>query len=149
MPARNFLISSQKKNLQKALLEDKCPHFRKHILIILLLNDGKTHKEVADFIGCSVRIVDYWFIQGDPENIDSFRDKREQGNYQKVTPKYINLLLEVIDKSPSEVGYEFGRWTAQRLATYLAELTGIKLSSSQIRRILKKKGIAMFGQNTV
>jgi len=37
------------------------------------------------------------------------------------------------------LGYEFGRWTAQRLATYLENTTGIKLSSSQVRRILEQK----------
>jgi transposase len=61
------------------------------------------------------------------------------GNYHKATEEYINLLLEVIDKEPQEYGYEFGNWTAQRLATYLEQETGIKLSGSQIRRILSKK----------
>ena len=37
------------------------------------------------------------------------------------------------------MGYDFGRWTGERLATYLAEQTGIKLSGSQVRRILKRK----------
>ena len=49
------------------------------------------------------------------------------------------MLLEVVEKAPSEFGYEFGRWTAQRLSTYLQEQTGIKLSSKQITRILQKK----------
>ncbi len=53
------------------------------------------------------------------DNLDSLRDKREQGNYRKATEEYIALLLEVVEKAPSEFGYEFGRWTAQRLATYL------------------------------
>jgi transposase len=48
-------------------------------------------------------------------------------------------LLETIDKEPQEMGYEFGRWTAKRLATYLTEQTGIELSSSQVTNILKKK----------
>jgi transposase len=47
--------------------------------------------------------------------------------------------MEVIEKDPEELGYEFGRWTAQRLATYLEGETGIKLSGSQVRRILKSK----------
>ena len=50
-----------------------------------------------------------------------------------------NLLLEVIEKNPDECGYEFGRWTSARLATYLELKTGIKLSSSQVRRILDRK----------
>lgn len=47
--------------------------------------------------------------------------------------------MKVIEIEPSELGYEFGRWTGARLSTYLAEQTGIELSSSQIRRILKEK----------
>ena len=62
-----------------------------------------------------------------------------EGNYKKATTEYINKLMEVIDKEPEELGYKFGRWTAQRLATYLEGETGIKLSGSQVRRILKAK----------
>ena len=51
----------------------------------------------------------------------------------------MQLLLKTVDIEPAELGYEFGRWTAERLATYLTEQTGIDLSSSQVRRILKQK----------
>ena len=78
---------------------------------------------------------------------DSLRDKREQGNYRKATEEYIALLLEVVEKAPSEFGYEFGRWTAQRLSTYLQEQTGIKLSGKQITRILQKKSMFTSGRN--
>ena len=58
-----------------------------------------------------------------------------EGNYRKATDEYINILLETFDKEPQEMGYEFGRWTAKRLATYLTEQTGIELSSSQVTNI--------------
>ena len=62
-----------------------------------------------------------------------------RGNHKKATDKYIEILLETIDKEPQELGYEFGRWTAKRLATYLESITGIQLSGSQVRRILQRK----------
>ena len=77
----------------------------------------------------------------------SLRDKREQGNYRKATEQYVELLLEVVALSPSEFGYEFGRWTTGRLSTYLEQQTGIKLSSKQISRILQKKSTFTFGRN--
>ena len=86
-------------------------------------------------------------MHGDPDNLDSLRDKREQGNYRKATEQYIELLLEVIEKAPSELGYEFGRWTGERLSTYLEQQTGIKLSSQQISRILQKKTTFISGQS--
>jgi transposase len=47
--------------------------------------------------------------------------------------------LKIVDENPKELGYEFGRWTAARLAEHLEKETGIKLSGSQVRRILRRK----------
>ena len=78
-------------------------------------------------------------MHGEPDNLESLHNKREYEHYRKATPEYIELLLKTVDQEPSTLGYEFGRWTAERLATYLTEKTGIDLSSSQVRRILKRK----------
>ena len=142
MPVTGFLLPSQKQSLQKALYKDDCPHFRQRVLILLLMNDGKTYQQIANFIGCSLRTVAYWGVHGDPEYLETLRDGREQGNYRKATDLYIEILLDRIDKDPKDFGYDFGRWTCKRLATYLAENTGIALSSSQIRRILQRKGLS-------
>ena len=107
--------------------------------MLLLMNDGKTYREISNFIGCSERTVVKVCVHGDPENLESLQDGRKQGNYQKATPAYIQLLMETIEKAPAELGYEFGRWTTARLATYLAGETGIQLSGEQVRRILNKK----------
>lgn len=139
MPAKNHLTTEQVEKLQKVLKEEENGDIRERILILLLLNDGKTQAKIADFLGCSLNKVSYWCVQGDPDNLESLKDERMKGNHKKATDKYIELLLETIDKEPEELGYEFGRWTAQRLATYLEKITGIKLSGSQVRRILKQK----------
>ena len=60
-------------------------------------------------------------------------------NLKKTTDKYIEILLETLEVEPQELGSDFVRWTAQRLAIYLEESTGIKLSGGQVRRTLKQK----------
>ena len=107
--------------------------------MLLLMNDGKTYQEISDFLGCAYRSVAYWCVHGDPDNLETIKDGREKGNYRKADEAYIQLLMEVIEKEPSLLGYEFGRWSANRLATYLEQKTGIKLSGEQVRRILKQK----------
>ena len=139
MPVKNYLKQEQKEMLQKALKEEEHPDIRERILILLLLNDVKTQAEFADFIGCGLNKVNYWCIHADPENMETLKDKRMEGNHRKATDKYIEILLETVEKDPEELGYEFGRWTAKRLAIYLEEITGIKLSSSQVTRILERK----------
>jgi len=142
MPAKYFLRLEQKQQLQQVLREEESPHVRERCLMLLLMNDGKTYEQIADLIGCSKRTVAYWCVHGDPNNLASLRDKREQGNHRKATEAYIQLLLEVIEKEPQEYGYEFGRWSGERLATYLAEVTGIQLSGVQVREILRRKKYA-------
>jgi transposase len=83
--------------------------------------------------------VSYWCVHPDPDNLASLRDQRMKGNHKKATDEYIEILLDTLNKEPEKLGYEFGRWTAQRLATSLEDSTGIKLSCSQIRTILYRK----------
>ena len=85
MPDKGFLNQEQKKRLQTVVREGDCLRLREHALILLLQNDGKTYQEITEFIGCSYSTVAYWCVHGDPENLDSLRDKREQGNYRKAT----------------------------------------------------------------
>ena len=149
MPIKNYLTSEEKLELQRQLKFHEHPDIRERILILLLRDNGKTQQEIADFIGCSLRKVAYWCAHGDPSNVESLIDERMNGNYHKATDEYINLLLEVIEKEPQELGYEFGSWTAQRLASHLEKEMGIRLSGSQIRRILAKKNMSTSGLNTV
>ena len=139
MPAKDFLDLEEKKNLQKALKEEERAEVRERILMFLLLNDEKTQREIAEFIGCSLKTVAPWCVHGDPNNLESLEDGRKNGNHKKATEEYINLLLKIVDEDPKELGYEFGRWTAARLAEHLEKETGIKLSGSQVRRILRRK----------
>jgi transposase len=139
MPAKNHLSQEQRERLLKMLKQHENPYAREKVFILLLINDGKTYQEISNFWDIAYPTVAYWAVQGDPDNLDSFLDGRREGNFRKITQEYEKLLLEVIEKEPEELGYEFGRWTAARLATHLEKATGIKLSGSQVRRRLEKK----------
>ncbi|QIZ70120.1 helix-turn-helix domain-containing protein [Oxynema aestuarii] len=143
MPAKNFLTAEQKKALQTAIRENSCPRLREHALILLLQNDGKTYEEIAKFLGCSYRTVAYWCVHGDPDNIESLRDRRERGNYRKADENYIQTLLELVNTPPESLGYDCQHWTSQRLASHLSKKTGIELSGTQILRILRKHKIRL------
>jgi hypothetical protein len=49
VPVKNFLTAEQVKKLQDVLRENPLPRVREKILIILLQNDGKTHREISKF----------------------------------------------------------------------------------------------------
>ncbi|MUL38480.1 helix-turn-helix domain-containing protein [Gloeocapsopsis dulcis] len=139
MPVTNFLKPYQKEQLQQALRESQCPYFRERVLMLLLMNDGKTYQEIAGFIGCSYRTVAYWCTHGEPDNLDSMKDQRQNGNYRKATTEYIELLMEIVRRKPSELGLNFDAWSGERLANYLAQSTGIQLTGAHVRKLLKKQ----------
>lgn len=66
MPAKNHLNPKQIDKLQKALREEEKANIREIILILLLLNDGKTQSKIADFFGCSVNKVSKRVCEGRP-----------------------------------------------------------------------------------
>jgi transposase len=88
MPAKNHLSQKQKERLLKAMKEDENPQIREKVLILLLMNDGKTYQEIAKFIGISYPTLADWAVHGNPDKMESFIDGRSQGNFRKATPKY-------------------------------------------------------------
>ncbi len=71
--------------------EDDSPQFRSRCLMLLLMNDGKNYDQIAEFLGCSRRTVAHWCNRGEPENLASLRDGREQGNHRKATEAYMSI----------------------------------------------------------
>jgi transposase len=101
MPAKNHLSQEQKERLIKTLKEHENPYVREKVLILLLMNDGKPYQEISKFLNIAYPTVAYWAVHGDPDNLESFLDGRREGNFHKVTKKYEELLLEVIEKEPA------------------------------------------------
>jgi len=92
MPAKDFLDLEEKKNLQKALKEEERAEVRERILMFLLLNDGKTQREIADFIGCSLKTVAPWCVHGDPKYLGKI-------NYilaSKIVQHFFNVSEEAL-----------------------------------------------------
>ena len=55
MPAKNHLNREQIEKLQTALKKEENGDIRERILILLLLNDGKTQNKIAKFVGWVVQ----------------------------------------------------------------------------------------------
>ncbi len=83
--------------------ENDCALVRERALMLLLMNSGKTYREISEFLGCGLRTVIYWCVHEDPDNIESLKDKPQKGNNTKATDKYVQLLMETIEKLPTEL----------------------------------------------
>jgi hypothetical protein len=49
MPAKNHLSQKQRERLLKTIKEHDNPYVREKVLILLLINEGKTYQEISNF----------------------------------------------------------------------------------------------------
>jgi transposase len=70
-------------------------------------------------------------------------DAPRAGRSSVVTDKFRERLLEVVRRRPRSLDLEYSLWSLQRLADFMAEDTGIRVSTETIRRVLAKDEIVI------
>jgi phenylacetate-coenzyme A ligase PaaK-like adenylate-forming protein len=81
------LTLEQKQILQKILYESCDQSLREQALILLLINYGKSDKEIIEITGCSKDIFNYLHTQIFPEYLYSMNDKLIETNKYQVQVK--------------------------------------------------------------
>ena len=101
------------RSLQNALKESEDSHFRQRVLMLLLMNDGKTYAEITEFLGCSYRSVAYWCCHGDPDDLESLKDQRKKGKKQNN----LNCFKMAPIVNPNIMDYIFSILFCRQIAT--------------------------------
>ncbi len=84
-----------------------------------------------------------WLKRWGAEGIEGLKDRPMPGGPAKITAAYREQLLAAVRQRPRSLGQPYSLWTLQRLADYLAELTGLRLSYETVRVALKAGGIVL------
>ena len=67
-------------------------------------------------------------------------DEPRSGRPVLATPEYCAKLEVLIETDPTELGYGFTVWTAERLLAHLEKETGICMIDDTLRNLLQKHG---------
>jgi transposase len=126
--------------IEQAMRQDKRAEVRQRAMAIRLLHLGQKPSEVAEQQLVSVPTIYNWHKLWREQGIEGLANQPKTGRRAKATEAYCQKLEEMLDKEPAEYGYRFAIWTSDRLRTHLEKETGILLSESRFRALLKKKG---------
>ena len=99
--------------------------------------------KIAEIVRENDGTVRAWLRRYEAEGTEGLSDRPRPGGPSKVTPAFVEKLLEVVRKRPRGLELPFSLWSCQRLADYLAEQTGIRVSDETIRRQLAEHGIVL------
>jgi transposase len=137
-PLNFTLTESDLAIIAKAVKSDKRPEVRQRAMGLRLLHEGHTPKEVAEIISVSQPTVYDWHHRWHQKGLEGLANRPKSGRPRKADHSYVELLKEVIEQDPQELGYNFTIWTADRLRLHLEVASGKLLGSTQFRALLKE-----------
>ena len=112
-------------------------------MILLAVEKQMVAHEIAEVVRKDEQTVRRWLKRYMAEGIEGLKDAPRPGGQQVVTDEYREQLVAAVRRRPRSLGQPYSLWTLQRLADYLAEETGIRVSDETVRRHLAAEGIVL------
>ena len=112
-------------------------------MVLLSAEKQMVPSEIASIVRRDEQTVRRWLKRYQAEGLDGLSDRPRAGHPGKVTPAYQELLLKTVRQRPRSLGQPYALWTLQRLADYMAEQTGIRISDEAVRVHLKAGDIVL------
>lgn len=136
------LSEEQRVELDELYRKTEAPRVRTRSQMVLLSAEKKLKAdEIADIVRESSVTVLRWLHRYIAEGIQGLMDAPRAGRSSILTDEFRKRLLEVVRRRPRSLELEFSMWTLQRLVDFMAEDTGIRVSTETIRRALAKEDI--------
>ena len=112
-------------------------------IVLLAAEQRLTAPAIAAIVREDDQTVRNWLKRWMAEGIAGLHDRPMPGAPPKITKAYEAQLLETVRRRPRSLEQAYSMWTLQRLADYMAEQTGIRVSYETIRRLLKAADIVL------
>ena len=137
-----LLTEKQLAELEELYHKTEKPRYRTRAQIVLLSAEQNFKaEEIAQIVRKSHVTVLRWLKRYMAEGVEGLKDAPRPGRSTTVTDAYRQRLMEVVRRRPRSLGLEYSIWTLRRLADYLAEETGLRVSHETVRRELAKEDI--------
>jgi transposase len=112
-------------------------------MVLLAVEKEMVAAEIAEIVRRDEQTVRIWLKRYQAEGITGLEDAPREGSPSKADEAYRQKLLQVVRQRPRSVGQPYSMWTLRRLADYMAEQTGIRLSYEAVRLYLKAGDIVL------
>jgi len=136
------LSEEQKVELDTLYRKTEVPRVRTRAQMVLLSAEKQLKvDEIADIVRESSVTVLRWLHRYLAEGVQGLLDAPRAGRSSILTDEFRKRLLEVVRRRPRSLELEFSMWTLQRLADFMAEDTGSRVSTETLRRALAQEDI--------
>lgn len=137
------LTSRRRRKIRRQAKTATSASLRNHCKIILSLVQGNGARAIGRSGLCSssqVYRVAERFISEGPAGL---ADRREDNGDTKADERFQGAVLEVVPRSPRDYGYQRPTWTQELLVLVLEKVTGVRVSTTTMCRVLKRLKIRL------
>jgi transposase len=99
--------------------------------------------QIATIVRESEATVLRWLKRYSAEGVNGLHDAPQPGRPSLMSAAYRQQLLQTVRRRPRSLDQPYSLWTLQRLADYMAEQTGIRVSDETVRHALHRGGIVL------
>jgi len=133
------LTETQREHVEKLMRTTRSRIEAQRCRIILLLAEGRSVREVHSRVGCVRSTVYTTLYRFEEQAMDAFLDRRLHREPRKATPAVRQQLLDYLDHTPRQYGWQRASWTLELLTLQLERDTQVDLSPSHIRQVLRSE----------
>lgn len=112
-------------------------------MILLAVEQNMTAPQIGQIVRKNEQTVRRWIKRFNAEGLNGLSDAPRPGSPTIVTPTYRRRLLQIVRQRPRALEQPYSLWTLARLADFMAEETGLRVSTETVRRVLKAGGIVL------
>ena len=112
-------------------------------MILLAVEQQMTAPQIAQIVRKNDQTVRRWIKRYNAEGVNGLFDAPRPGTPVKVTAEYHDQLIQVVRRRPRSLDLPYSLWTFQRLVDYMAEETGLRVSTETVRLHLKAEDIVI------
>lgn len=138
------LSETQVQELDELYRHSKSIRLRTRAQMVLLSAEQRMKVgQIAIIVRESEATVLRWLKRYIAEGVNGLHDAPQPGRPSTITAAYRQQLLETVRRRPRSLDQPYSLWTLQRLADYMAEQTGIRVSDETVRHALHRGGIVL------
>ena len=112
----------------------------KRATVTLMSAAGTSATQLATMLGVTLQTISNWRRRWIERGPFGLKDAPRSGAPKKVTPRYLRLMEEAVQRGPQAYGYVFTTWSVKRLTAHLRRKTKIGMSPHHVRHLLHEAG---------
>ena len=129
--------------LQDEIRRNQSARYDHRLHGVLLVAQGMTCPEVAEYLGDSPRTVVNWVQRFEKRGFAGLLDGERPGRPTRLSPKQLAVVGDALRQRPLDLGLSGSLWDGKNLSAFLKNRFSINLKVRQCQRLFRQLGFRL------